>query len=85
MGGATTMHVSMFLSFKSCTFISTFQQSSKFLLEDTTSKEAFTITLTKLATGSTCTSLVKVVGATTDTFISRVYSSTLQLLDNKAN
>ncbi len=40
--------------------------------------------LTKLATGSTNTSLVEVFGATTDTFISRVYKTTVELLDNKA-
>jgi len=49
------------------------------------SEEAFIITLTKLATGSTSTSLVEVFGATTDTFISRVYSTTIALLDNKAD
>jgi hypothetical protein len=49
------------------------------------SEEAFIITLTKPATGSTSTSLVKVFGATTDTFISRVYTKTIKLLNNKAN
>jgi len=44
------------------------------------SEEAFIITLTKLATGSTSTSLVEVFGATTDTFISRVYKKTIDLL-----
>jgi hypothetical protein len=47
------------------------------------SEEAFIITLTKLATGSTNTSLVEVFGATMDTFISRVFKSTIELLDNK--
>jgi len=50
-----------------------------------TSEEAFIITLNKLATGSTSTSLVEVFGATTDTFISRVYQKTIELLDNKAD
>jgi hypothetical protein len=49
------------------------------------SEEAFIITLTKLATGSTSTSLVEVFGATTDTFISRVFKETIHLLDNKAD
>jgi hypothetical protein len=48
-------------------------------------EEAFIITLTKLATGSTSTSLVEMFGATTDTFISRVYQNTIALLDNKAD
>ncbi len=48
-------------------------------------EEAFIITLTKLATVSTSTSLVEVFGATTDTFISRVYATTISLLDNKAD
>jgi len=37
------------------------------------SEEAFIITPTELATSSTSTSLVEVFGATTDTFISRVF------------
>jgi hypothetical protein len=49
------------------------------------SEEAFIITLTKLATGSTSTSLVEVFGATTDTFILRVFKETIHLLDNKAD
>jgi hypothetical protein len=49
------------------------------------SEEAFIITLTKLATGSTSTTLIKVFGATTDTFISRVFKTTVELLDNKAD
>jgi len=49
------------------------------------SEEAFIITLTRLATGSTNTSLVEVFGATTDTFISRVFKETIHLLDNKAD
>jgi len=49
------------------------------------SEEAFIITLTKLATGSTNTSLVEVFGATTDKFISRVFKTTIELLDNKAD
>jgi hypothetical protein len=48
------------------------------------SEEAFIITLTKLATGSINTSLVEVFGATMDTFISTVFKSTIELLDNKA-
>jgi hypothetical protein len=48
------------------------------------SEEAFIITFTKLATGSTNTSLVEVFGATMDTFISRVFKSIIELLDNKA-
>jgi hypothetical protein len=49
------------------------------------SEEAFIITLTKLATGSTNISLVEVFGATTDKFISRVFKTTIELLDNKAD
>jgi hypothetical protein len=49
------------------------------------SEVAFIITLTRLATGSTNTSLVEVFGATTDTFISRVFKETIHLLDNKAD
>jgi hypothetical protein len=37
------------------------------------SEEAFIITITKLATSRSSTSLMEVFGATTDTFISRVY------------
>jgi len=48
------------------------------------SKEAFIITVTKLATGRTNTSLVEIFGATTDTFISRVFKETIHLLNNKA-
>jgi hypothetical protein len=48
------------------------------------SEEAFIITLTKLATCSTNTSLVEIFGATTETFISRVFIKTVELLDNKA-
>jgi hypothetical protein len=48
------------------------------------SEEAFIITLTKLATGRTNTGLVEIFGATTVTFISRVYKTTIHLLDNKA-
>jgi hypothetical protein len=46
------------------------------------SDEAFTITITKLATGKTSTRLMVVFGATTDTFISRVYKATVELLGN---
>jgi hypothetical protein len=35
MGSATATHVSMFVSFKSCNIVSTFQCPSPFLLEDT--------------------------------------------------
>jgi hypothetical protein len=42
-------------------------------------EEAFIITLTKLATGRTSTSLVEVFGATANTFISRVYKTTVEL------
>jgi len=48
------------------------------------SEEAFIITLTKLATGRTNTSLVEIYGATTETFISRVFKETIHLLNNKA-
>jgi hypothetical protein len=49
------------------------------------SEEAFIIILTKLATGRASTSWVEVFGASTDTFISRVYNTTVELLDNKAD
>jgi hypothetical protein len=49
------------------------------------SEEAFIITITKLATGSSNTSLMEVFGVTTDTFISRVFKTTIQLLDNKCD
>jgi hypothetical protein len=45
------------------------------------SEEAFIITVT----GRTITSLMEVFGATTDTFISRVFKKTIQLLGNKAD
>ncbi|MFN9982942.1 MAG: hypothetical protein ACK53Y_23640 [bacterium] len=47
------------------------------------SEEAFIIALTKLAASSTNTRFVKIFGATTDTFISRVYQNTISSLDNK--
>ncbi len=49
------------------------------------SEEAFIITIVKLATGRTNTSLMEVFGVITDTFISRVYKYTLEILDNKAD
>ncbi len=49
------------------------------------SEEAFIITVTKLATGRTNTSLMEVFGVITDTFISRVYKKTIEVLDNKAD
>jgi hypothetical protein len=49
------------------------------------SEEAFIITLTKLVTGSTSASLVEIFGATSDTFISRVFKTTIKLLDNKTD
>jgi hypothetical protein len=49
------------------------------------SEEAFIITLTKLATCSTSKSLVEVYGATTDTFISRVFKKNIELLNNNAD
>jgi hypothetical protein len=48
------------------------------------SEEAFIITVTKLATGRTNTSLMEVFGVVTNTFISRVYKYTLEIHDNKA-
>ena len=48
------------------------------------SEEAFIITATNLATGRTNTSLMEVFGIVTDTFISRVFKYTLEVLDNKA-
>ncbi len=48
------------------------------------SEEAFIITITKLDTGRTNTSLMEVFGIVTDTFISRVYKYTLEVLNNKA-
>jgi hypothetical protein len=49
------------------------------------SEEAFIITVTKLATGRTNTSLMEIFGIVTDTFISRVYIKTIEVLDNKAD
>ncbi len=49
------------------------------------SEEAFLITIMKLATGRTNTSLMEVFGIITDTFISRVYKYTLVVLDNMAD
>jgi hypothetical protein len=49
------------------------------------SEEAFIITITKLATGRTNTSLMEVFGVIADTFISKVYKYTLEVLDNKAD
>jgi hypothetical protein len=49
------------------------------------SEEAFIITITKLATGSSYTSLMEVFSVTTDTFISRVFKTTIQLLDSEAD
>jgi hypothetical protein len=43
------------------------------------------ITITKLATGRTNTSLMEVFGVVTDTFISRVYKKTIEVLDNEAD
>jgi hypothetical protein len=49
------------------------------------SEEAFIITITELATGSSNTSLMEVFGVSMDTFISRVFKTTVELLDNKAD
>jgi hypothetical protein len=49
------------------------------------SEEAFIITLTKIASSKTNVDLTEVFGATTDTFIGRVYSFFLEVLDNKAD
>jgi hypothetical protein len=49
------------------------------------SEEAFIITVTKLVTGSSNTSLMEVFGVSMDTFISRVFKTTVELLDNKAD
>jgi hypothetical protein len=44
------------------------------------SEEAFIITVTKLATGRTNTSLMEVFGVVTNTFISRVYKKKTQMI-----
>jgi len=49
------------------------------------SEEAFIITLTKIASGKTNVDLTELFGATTDTFIGRVYSFFLKVLDKKAD
>jgi len=49
------------------------------------SEEAFIITLTKIALGKTNVDLTEVFGATMDTFIGRVYSFFLEVLNNKAD
>jgi hypothetical protein len=49
------------------------------------SEEAFIITVTKLAAQRSSTSLMEVFGVTMDTFISRVYKTTVELLDNKCD
>jgi hypothetical protein len=49
------------------------------------SEEAFIITITKLATGRSNTSLMEVFGVTADTFISIVFKTTIQLLENKCD
>jgi hypothetical protein len=49
------------------------------------SEEAFIITLTKIALGKTNVDLTEVFSATMDTFIGRVYSFFLEVLDNKAD
>jgi len=54
-------------------------------LNKASSEEAFIITLTKLVTGSTSTSLVEIFGATKDTSFSREFKTTVELLDNKAD
>jgi hypothetical protein len=46
------------------------------------SEEAFIITIMKLATGSSNTSLMEVFGVIMDTFISRVFKTTVDLLNN---
>jgi hypothetical protein len=61
MGGATTTRVSTLLNF----VISTKGHKAS-------SEEAFILTLTKLAAGSSNTSLMEVFGVSMDTFISRV-------------
>ncbi len=48
-------------------------------------EEAFIITLTKIAQGKTNVDLNEVFSATTDTFLGRVYSFFLEVLNNKAD
>ncbi len=49
------------------------------------SEEVFIITLTKIASGKTNVDLTELFGATTGTFIGRVYSIFLEALENKAD
>jgi hypothetical protein len=51
----------------------------------TSSEEAFITTLTKIASGKTNVDLTEMFDATTDTFIGRVYSFFLEVLNNKAD